>query len=143
MAYATVAEFQLVGIPSAALANVDLSTIEAHLEDASDLIDTYLRSQHTLPLASPYPRSITNACITIASYTFLTWRGHSPIEYDEQYRARYDDALDWLRMLAKGEVSLSPAADATPTVNEGAARVQTGGSERVGGSGTAGESRGW
>jgi len=141
--YATTADLADLGLPPAALANIELSVQTAHLLASGDFIDTFLRSQHTLPLVVPFPREIVRANVVLAAYDILVYRGYNPDEYDDNFRQRYEDVMEWLKMLARGEVSLDEAADTTPTVSEGAPQVQTGGANRIHGEGEEDEHRGW
>ena len=141
--YATAAELAVLGLPAAALVNIPIGTQDEHLEKASGLLDSYLRAQHTLPLALPYPDEIVRACVVITAYDLIQFRGYNPDEYDANFRLRYEDTIRWCEQLAAGTVSLDQTADATGTVNEGRPRVQTGGANVAGGTGTAGASRGW
>lgn len=131
MAYATAADLNLFGLPAAATAGVAASTIEKHLDAASAKIDSYLRVKHALPLEENVPELIEPTCV-LAAYTLLVFRGFDPDNQDETFRRRYVDLVGdpmvpnsrgWLDRLSEGKVLLSSAADATPSVSEGAAVV--------------------
>lgn len=142
--YGTTADLGQLGLPSAALSNVSSTVQDAHLQAQGDRIDTYLRSRHTLPLSSPYPREIVECNCVMAAYAILqNYRGYDPSAVDDGFRIRYEDCLAWLHDLSTGKASLDQTADATPTTNEGRPRVQTGGANRAWGTGDTGESRGW
>lgn len=135
--YASVADMESIGLPVAATVGVDPAIIEKHLDAAGGKIESYLRSRHVLPLASPYPQELVDANARIAAYTFLVWRGFNPDSYDQNFRDMYLDLVGrpgqsgWLDKLAAGKVHLDVAADATPGTREGRARV------------VSRESRGW
>jgi len=80
---------------------VDAEVVEQALEDADAEIDTYVGQQYRLPL--PFvPRILTKLAVDIAFDTL------SP-EADtatEQRRTRREKAVQLLRSIAKGEVSL-------------------------------------
>ena len=88
--------------------NVDASVVQAKLADADAEIDGYLQTRYALPLASVPPRLVAVAC-DLARYHLYDDRA------TEQVTIRYKDAITYLRLLAKGEVTLAPApGDDTP-----------------------------
>ena len=135
--YASTADLAMLGLPDNVLV-VDAPVVQAHLEDASALIDTYLRSQYKLPIkvdtGGSYPRSLRNACVVLASYSLIQYIGYNPNNSDAHYESRYHDMVGnpnvsgssgWLDKLASGSVSLDIDADATPGTSEGAPMVST------------------
>jgi len=74
--------------------------------DAASLIDGYLASRYTLPLAY-VPAVITGLACDIAR--FRLWGQRAP----EEVRTRYEDALASLRDLASGKMALPPDATGT------------------------------
>lgn len=89
---------------------VDTDGVNAALEGASSTIDSY--TARWLPL-STVPASIRRACIDIAVHDL----GGEHVT--EQERRRYEDALRWLRDLARGDASLSgvtPPSSTNPTI---------------------------
>lgn len=142
--YATTDDLANLGLPARALTHVTATVQNAHLLAQGDKIDNYLRAQHTLPLALPYPRCLVDCNSVMAAYTILqNHRGFSPADFDDGFRQRYEDCLEMLRDLSSGRASLSATADATPDTNEGRPRVWTGGANRAHGTGDTGASRGW
>jgi phage gp36-like protein len=75
--------------------------------DAASLIDGYMASRYTLPLAS-VPMIVTGWAADITR--FKLWDDHAP----EEVRRRYEDALEALKLLAQGMISLPPGSDGTP-----------------------------
>lgn len=73
------------------------------LRDAGSMIDGYLASRYTLPLADTPEALVANAC-AIARYKLL---GDS---VTENARTQYVDAVAWLRDVAAGRVTLQQAA---------------------------------
>lgn len=71
--------------------------------DAKSMIDGYLASRYTLPLAS-VPALVTAWAGDIAR--FLLWDDHAP----EEVRRRYEDALAQMKQLAQGLIHLPPDA---------------------------------
>jgi phage gp36-like protein len=143
MAYATTTDLASIGLPAQALASVSATVQGDHLDKASARIDSYLRAGYTLPLATPYPAEVVDACCHIAAYTLLVRRGYDPGKFDAVFRLNYEDAIAYCKDLAAGRAALATTADATPNAYEGAPQVQTGGYDVAGGEGTAGERRGW
>ena len=147
--YASTTDLASVGLPAVALSGVPLAQQDEFLSQAGGLIDTYLQSQYTLPITgstgppNTYPGSLVRCNITLACYELLTFRRYNPDEYDQNWRRKYEDAIKWLTSLAKGEVSLLPGDDATPTLHEGAPRVFSFGSPRVNAGPEANKRRGW
>lgn len=123
--YATIDEFKMLGLPPNTVKNVENAVLNAFLTKASGKIDSFLRGQYSLPLTSPYPDEIVMTAICLARYMFMVWRGYRPDEFDDEIRKSYEDCLAWLKMIQDGTVSLDGAADNTPSVYEGAPRVNT------------------
>lgn len=121
----------MIGLMAQDTAGLPSGVVAMHLETASSRIDSYLRSKHTLPLATPYPHAIVDACCVLAAYSLMTVRGFNAAEYDQNFRDRYEDLVGrpgqkgWLELLASGAASLSSTADATPTEDEGGPEVHT------------------
>lgn len=143
MARATLADLYALGLPEASLANVPLADQLNALDAASGVVDTYLRSKHTLPLVAPYPREIIRAECVLAAWDLVTTKGHNPIGFDESLERRWEAAMAWLKDLAAGRAHLAPGADSTPTVREGAPRVESQGTPRTGGCVVRNTTRGW
>lgn len=80
---------------------IDPAVVERALTDATGEINSYLRAKYRLPLAS-VPEDLRRVACDIAHYrlsddaTLLT----------EEKRQRYDDALAWLKDLARGVARL-------------------------------------
>ena len=76
---------------------------DAAAADAQSIIDGFLASRYSLPLAN-VPSLVTGWAGDIAR--FKLWDERAP----EEVRARYDDALAQLKMLAQGLIALPPDA---------------------------------
>jgi len=123
--YATTTDLANLGLPAAALANVSSTVQQEHLDASASRIDTYLRSQTTLPLVVPYPGVVVECNAILAAYSILqSYRGYDPDRMDDGFRLRHDDCLEWLRDVAAGRANLDPTADST-TANEGRPRVNS------------------
>lgn len=87
--------------------SAETTSLTRACEDATAMIDGYLSSRYTLPLAS-VPDLVVGWAADIAR--FRLWDEQAP----EEVRRRYDDALTQLRDLARGLISLPPGADGEP-----------------------------
>lgn len=83
----------------------DLVAVASALAKASSFADSYLA--RWLPVTEP-PEVLKDAVIRIAHYQLTGETGN------EEARHRYDDAVSWLRDVAKGKASLGipPTAEA-------------------------------
>lgn len=82
----------------------DLAAFDEALQAASDEVDGYLGGRYDLPLPTPFPRSIIRHVIDMAIYIASSDAG----TYTDEKRKRYEDALDWLKLVALGTVILPP-----------------------------------
>jgi phage gp36-like protein len=108
MAYATIYQFRdTFGLESIELSNLDYPDDDAEneealnraLTDASAVIDTYL-GRYALPLPVN-PPVLVPYCLDVARYRL--WRNS---DAPEDVRKRYEDAIRWLELVAKGTVKL-------------------------------------
>jgi phage gp36-like protein len=99
---------------------IDATVLERALADATAEIDGYLAARYQLPLTST-PTVLVRVCSDIARYHLHD--DHIP----ESVAVRYKAAVDLLRQVSMGRVSLgvSDTGD-EPTSNDGA-EVQSGG----------------
>jgi phage gp36-like protein len=77
----------------------DDGVIEDGLQFADDLIDGYLRSRYSVPLANP-PRNLIGVACDIARYRYYQ---DQPTEL---VITRYEQAVGWLKDVAHGLVDL-------------------------------------
>ena len=115
MAYASVAdmvarfgqaEMIRASTPDGAAATVVVQApISQALDDASALIDTYLRKRYGAPLDIA-PPEISRACCMLARYD-LSLGGER--EASEQIKKTREETISWLKLIAKGEVDLDLA----------------------------------
>jgi phage gp36-like protein len=114
MAYATLADLtsrygttEIARLSTASYSDtvaVDTVRVGVALDDATGVIDSYLRAQYHLPLA-PVPQEIVSCCCQLARYNLaVQGEGRSASEAIAKDR---DLAIGWLRDLAKGVVQLS------------------------------------
>lgn len=85
----------------------DVEKLGRACEDATTLIDGYMASRYSLPLAS-VPDIVVNWAADIAR--FRLWDDHAP----EEVRRRYEDTLEQLQQLSKGIIALPPGSDGAP-----------------------------
>ncbi len=88
------AEMARLTTPEGQLDDIVVSTrIAGALGDATALIDTYLRRRYVVPLVSPLPREITNACCILARFDLAHGEQREPTE---QMRLAKKDVIAWL-----------------------------------------------
>lgn len=127
MAYNSVAEYAARSILVAALTGFSDTQKLAALDQAAAVVDSYIGSSHSLPLAT-YGEDVRGVEAKIADYELISRRGYSPDGgSDGNLRLRYEDALKWLEAIARGSARLlAPAnVDATPSTYEGGSYVVT------------------
>lgn len=100
-------ERDLIQLTDADGEQLDVARLERALADASAEIDGYLQGRYTLPLAKP-PQHLTLLACDIAMYRLQVLR---PLGDIEDARERYEDALRYLRQVARGEVQLGLSED--------------------------------
>jgi phage gp36-like protein len=76
--------------------------IDTALDDASSVIDSYLRRRYAVPLVAA-PPEIRRACQLLARYDLYQGEQKSPTEQVTRDR---DETLVWLRAVSRGEVVL-------------------------------------
>jgi len=101
---------------------LDATVLANALADADAEINAYLTGRYTLPLAS-VPPTLTKFAADIARYNLYDTRA------SEQVKARYDDAIRFLKLLANGTVSLGLDGLSVPVADAGG--VQIAASDRV------------
>lgn len=125
MAYAAASDLALSGMPAAALSGITTEAQGAALSQASRTIDSYLRAAgYTLPL-SEWEDDLKRACIIIAVYDLLTFRGYTPQGEDDNFRLRYLDIIKWLEGVASKEIVPVGVVDSTPDESPDASAVES------------------
>jgi phage gp36-like protein len=121
MSYASVAEFK-AGIPERDLVNLtDLAVdatgevqdarIQEALDDASSEIDSYIAKRVTVPM-NPVPRILKVVCRDLALHRLYVNIGHSM----DARKSLRDDAIGYLKSVARGDAALGDGGDIAPTV---------------------------
>lgn len=86
---------------------INADVVAGKLVDADAEIDGYLAGRYTLPLVN-MPESLRRIACDVARYHLYDDR------VTEAVQKRYDDAIKFLRMVAKGEVQLGVDTGGTP-----------------------------
>ena len=113
MAYATTTDLARYGLPTVATTGIATAALEAALDAASVLADSYLRSRHSVPLTT-YGVDLTQMVCALAAETILTTRGFDPTRANgDAITLRADNARTWLRDVSAGRAAVS-GGNATP-----------------------------
>lgn len=112
MAYATIAdmidrfgEAEMIRLSTADgvdLVAVNNEPIERALDDASALIDTYLRRRYRMPLTVA-PSEVRRACCILGRYDLSTGGQRNP---SDQVKDGQQQTISWLKAIAAGTVHL-------------------------------------
>lgn len=117
MAFITDTELgQLSAIPADILAEIDTTTKLQARDSATSKINGYLATRYgdSLPITTP-PQELKQICADIAAYTLMSRHGYAPQGSDVEFRQRYDDAIEWLKDVARGVVTLDLGVATVPT----------------------------
>lgn len=82
----------------------DTARIDGAIADACGEIDGHVQKRYALPLPAPTPTAIKRIAVDIVIYRLS---GDSRVTEDR--RQRYEDAVSFLRAIARGDVSLGIA----------------------------------
>jgi phage gp36-like protein len=109
----------------------DTTAVSRALSHAASEIDSYLAVRYPLPLAA-VPDVLVARTVDIALYRLALSRD---VQSDE-HRKRYEDALAWLKLVARGDVALigtGPAGEGgdSPTAPDAPAPIVVGGPARL------------
>lgn len=120
-AYATRADLPVFGgLSAAALSSPNTPTAaqDAALLTNSELADSYLRQQFTLPLVA-WGADLKKHVVWMAAYDLMCLRGFNPNNVgDVVFLDRYKMALDWFKLVANGVVS-PDVTDSSPSAGAG------------------------
>ena len=87
---------------------LDTAAVASAIQSATDEINTYVMTRYRLPLGDTEAALLKRRCIDIAMY----YLAHCPAGENDTRRRRYEDAVEWLTMLAEGKVLLRRRPDA-------------------------------
>lgn len=111
-AYATFEEFENLGLIASAID--DCSQVEAAILSASRFADSLIGTRYPGPLET-WPESLTNAVCKIAAFEYMATRGYQPEGPDEIILIRRNQAVDWLKMIGRGQAVLVGVGAKAPT----------------------------
>lgn len=105
--YCAPEDLAIYGVNAAAIEDVSVDENQKPpIQAASDVIDSYLRSRYTLPLAS-WGKDIRQCCAVLAACQILGVRGLKPGENPEDnwLLRQCEEKTRWLEQIAAGRVS--------------------------------------
>lgn len=120
--YVSPADLQANTVVWGAIKNMAPQVILDKLANASATAESYLSSRYTLPFLS-YGPDFKRAVFDIAVYDLLSERGMSLDGADANYRARFKDAVDWLKRVNQGQATPLGLEDQSPQRSGTAPRV--------------------
>lgn len=101
--YATSAQLSSLALTPAATSRFGATAIEAQLQAASSICDSYIASQFTLPLITEpqgWDMSLVMATCNIAAYLLYCQYGFNPAAPADKYiQDRYQAAIAWLEQI--------------------------------------------
>lgn len=123
--YADIADLAQLGLKKLATAGITDADLNAALVAASETADSYMRSQHRLPLVA-WGADLRRHVAMLAAWDILSaQRGFNPAAPgNDIFLARYEQALGWFKDVSRGIVSPN-VTDSTPAKRDGAPRVST------------------
>ena len=98
--YATIDDLTRFGLPAAAFSDLSADDVQAALDAASTVADSYLSLRFTVPYQNP-GADIKDAVCRIAAFNIMSSRGFNPDGDAGQLRLRYEDAIRWLEKVAR------------------------------------------
>lgn len=105
--YASTDDLFALGAPEAAFEGLSAPDLESGLSAACDFVDSYLSGRFTLPLVV-WGGDMRRAVCIIAAYDVITGRGYNTQNVggdSDQLKERYDSIIQWLRDIARGDVT--------------------------------------
>lgn len=121
----TDAELLQLGLPGTSLSGVAVAVRDEARAAASDTALSYIKKRFGLPLLA-WGSDIKRAVAHIAVYDLMAYRGYAPESgVDALIAKRHDDALAWLRDVARGIVEPIDIEDSTAAVDEQAPLVSS------------------
>ena len=98
---------------------VDWGVVDQAIEDASNLIDSYIGQRYSLPLGS-IPQVLRKVCVDIAIYEIYAKRLNEAPGYDFEDMPvvkRYKDAMQWLKDVVAGKAGIYGADESGNSVD--------------------------
>lgn len=103
---------ELTNLDNPTQSGIDTIRLQAALDYASQEVDSYISVRYDLPLAS-VPLVLKNKVADIARYHLDSYRVRDDV------RMRYEDAVAWLKLVAKGDASLGLDENSTSVEPQG------------------------
>lgn len=107
---------QLTDRTNKPVSTIDVTTVERALSDAEALINGYVGKMYTIPL-SPVPPVLTKVAADIARYYLHGTRA----EKDSPITLAFNQAVAWLKDVARGQVNLGDDTGDVPEQSGGGA----------------------
>lgn len=113
--YAEASDLAALGVRAQATSGISSGDINAALDAASLLFDSYARARYVVPFTT-WGADVTGAVAKVAAYEILSTRGLQPgaSDSDQNVRDRYRDAIAWMKDVSAGRVHVS-GGNTTPT----------------------------
>ena len=99
-------EVELIRLSTPDGQNIDgiwTTVVQTRLDEASGVIDSYLRRRYAVPITGTIPPEIVRACCALARYELAFGPNTEPTE---QMRLAKKDVLGWLAEICDGRVTL-------------------------------------
>ena len=122
--YATVADFNSLGLPPGAYEELSSADIDDQLIADAGVIDLHLTSV-SLPLTAPFPEFLRRCNVCLAVWHVLLRRGFESDGIDDKYKQAFDECMSLLKMISEGKLHVPGLIDGTPSVAESAPMVYT------------------
>lgn len=84
---------------------VDDAVVDKAIADADSVIDSYVAKRLSVPLTAPVPARVNQLSVTIALYHLFSRRSNRT-GMDDTILKNYDDAIRFLELVAKGQVTV-------------------------------------
>lgn len=111
--YATITQLTQFALPAEAVQNISNAQLQAELDAASTVADSYLRGRYPNGIASFDIDLSLNVCY-LAAYSIMSARGYNPeAGADSIYRDRWMAATEWLKGVQRQ--SIHPNITPNPT----------------------------
>lgn len=124
--YAKLADVGVHAIPVEAIKSVPVAEQAACCLAATDEADGYIGGGKTLPLTA-WGEDLTGKVAELAAFRIMKRRGFQPEGVDELIVKGRDDAISWLKGVARGDVEPPGMIDSTPDGYDAAVSVMSSG----------------
>ena len=118
--YAQPADLAAIGVLGTFLQTTPVSDQVQAIRSASATIDSYVGQRYTLPIVQ-WSYDVQQYCCWIAAYVLVQQRGYKPANAAEDtFKLRYDQAIAWLRDVARSVATPAQIVDSSPNAQPGA-----------------------